>query len=123
MARVQHSPGSDTQEYSSSDAEEWEKDEKEAHEEHEEQEEGAAVTGAATTDLAVGNVTGAGGKQVKKRKCLVSTSEEEVQRLTRHFLLFLEVRKVSSSTLVLNHGVKENLLSTPLIFVENSNIR
>ena len=52
MARVQHSPGSDTQAYSSSDEEEWEKDEvQEAHEEHEEQDEGAAVTGAATTDL------------------------------------------------------------------------
>jgi hypothetical protein len=39
---------------------------------------GAAVTGATTTDLMVGNVTGAGGKKVKKRKRVNEVAKEEV---------------------------------------------
>ena len=38
----------------------------------------AAVTGATTTDLMVGNVTGAGGKKVKKRKRVNEVAKEEV---------------------------------------------
>ena len=74
-----HSPGSDTQDYESSDVEEWEVgDEDAVQEAHEEQEEGAAVTGATTTDLVVGNVTGAGGTKVKKRKRVNEVAKEEV---------------------------------------------
>ena len=81
-----HSPGSDSQDYASSDMEEREDGDEDAVQEADKERstrcrrrtKGAAVTGATTTDLMVGNVTGAGGKKVKKRKRVNEVAKEEV---------------------------------------------